>query len=147
MCRGQPGERQRGGLCGVGPPTRRGYGARLRGRAAAPEDPGGGPPGAQLRGGARARDVRFGRAGTVSFESLWSKFDQKSSKFCSHSVGIHQKSKNLTSSQNSPRNLVKFRENFMKIGAKFDENHRKIVIFDRKSIKDTKVFDEILLRF
>ena len=35
------------------------------------------------------RDVRFGRAGTVSFESLPSEFGQKSSKFCSHSVGIH----------------------------------------------------------
>ena len=32
----------------------------------------------------RRRDVRFGRAGTVSFESLPSEFCQKFSKFCSH---------------------------------------------------------------
>ena len=77
------------------------------------------------------RDVRFGRGGTVSFESFPSEFGQKSSKFCSHSVGIHsfgvfqmmeknhekrtveneirQKSRNLTSSQHCLRNFAKFR--------------------------------------
>ena len=45
--------------------------------------------------------------------------------FCSHSVGIRQKSRNLTNSQHLLRNLAKFRENFIKIGAKSDENCEK----------------------
>ena len=91
------------------------------------------PERAEARGAFLAwiRDVRFGRGGTVSFESLRSEFDQKSSKFCSHSVGIRQKPRNLTNHQYFLQNLAKFREIFIKIGAKFDKNCEKHQNFGR----------------
>ena len=46
-------------------------------------------------------------------------------------VGIRQKSRDLTNSQHALRNLAKFRENFIKIGAKFDENCEKYQNFRR----------------
>ena len=78
----------------------------------------------------KTRDVRFGRGGTVSFESLPSEFCENSvqdsarilSEFIhSASFRIRQKSRNLTNSQHSVMNLAKFREIFIKIGVKFDE--------------------------
>ena len=57
----------------------------------------------------------------------------------SHSVGIRQKSGNSTNSQHSIRNLAKFREIFIKIGAKFDEHCEKYQHFER-NLKIVKTF-------
>ena len=83
-----------------------------RDAAGPPPDVGGGPA-------LGARDVRFGRGGTVSFESLPSEFGQKSSKFCSHSGGIRQKSINFDES-------LTFATTFGEIPRKFHQNLCKI---------------------
>ena len=99
-----------------------------------------------------ARDVRFGRAGTVSFESLPSELRENSvrnhqnyarifSEFI-HS-GIRQKSRNFKFDEISTfsTNLANFREKFIQVCAKFDEN----VIYLCSQISNAKR-SQLLLR-
>ena len=93
--------------------------------------------------GCKIRSGR-GRIIRIFVIGIRSEFCQKSSKFCSHSwnrsgktpnsVGIRQKSRNLTNSQHSLQNLAKFREKFIRmisILAKSDENCEKYQNFGR----------------
>ena len=85
--------------------------------------------------------IRSGRDRIIRIIAIGisSKFCQKSPKFCSNSVGIRQKSRNLTNSQHSLRNLAKVRENFIKIGGKFDENCEKYQNFENCKSFPTKI--------
>ena len=86
--------------------------------------------GCKIRSG-RDRIIRIIAIGIWSeiIKILLAFLESKWKKPCSHSVGIRQKFRNLTNHQHFLRNLAKFRENSIKIGAKLDENcekHRKM---------------------
>ena len=76
-----------------------------------------------------------------------SEFGQNSSEFRKSSQNSSEIFWNLRNSQHFLKNSAKFREIFVRIGAKFDENGWKIAIFYKNLNKNMKKFAEILLKF
>ena len=99
------------------------------------------------RPGAATRVERSGRRATESFGSLHIRIPLQFCQNLGFFSHFFKNSENVETSQHFPECSAKSREKIIKIGAKFDENCRKIMIFCRNSNKNSKTFDESLRIF
>ena len=78
---------------------------------------------------ARHRVERFGCRATVSFECFGSELCSNSVRIQEHFSEFFRNSENFRNSQHFLEYSAKFREIFIRLSVKFDENHWKTMIF------------------
>ena len=90
-----------------------------------------------------ARVERFGCRATESFEFFRSEFSQHSVRIQEFFFDFLRNSETMINSQHLPLYSAKIRENFMRIGAKFDKDDSNIMTFCRNSNNNTKTLDDL----